>query len=728
MLSSPDLSFSRTLPSNVFDQLGELLQQMAQQAVGKAVLVLTEAVLTAISIPQEWQTQRFTVVVSEQFSALLVGSPEEEGSEGVRERGSEGAGEQGSEGVRERGSEGGEEQGKQTFDSAFSNAAYYNGNSNGQLHAPHSKSSLPITLARQSEPELAKNSSALNVELTFDPEAIASFVLNLRDLFERDSHIYQKLEQYRQIPVPNDATLQSQFSLLLLKYFLPQANDEVVQSSSPSYPHVSVCQPVEQALNKQIAQERLLNQVTSQIRKSLELPVIMATAVAQVREFLELDRLVVYKFEESRVKTQHSTTSAFPSPHLSISTPFDVHNFPSPHLSISTPFQTNQQELPDKGSCIVYEVRADDNIPSVLNYKENYCFAQIPRCWEKYRQGFTLAVDDVEKSYALEECLLDLLRKAKVRAKLASPIMYEDKLWGLLIAHQCNTPRQWSESEKNLLSSVAEQLAIAIHQAELMRSLTQEKQTLEQRVVERTMALHDALEAAEAASRLRSEFLATISHELLTPLTYVIGMSSTLLRWSFGELSQRQRDYIQTIHDSGEHLQDMINDILDLSQIEAGKAVLNITEFSLINIAQSTVNALKEKATSQRVNLNLDVQLNPQQDIFTADVRRVRQIIWNLLTNAIKFTPEGGNVTLRLWVEDETAVFQVEDTGIGIPEEQLSLLFEKFQQLDTPYRRRYGGTGLGLALTKQLVELHRGRIEVESTVGAGSVFTVWIPA
>jgi signal transduction histidine kinase len=715
MPSSRDLSFSRTLPSNVFDQLGELLQQMAQQAVGKVALVLTEAVLTPIDLPQEWQTQRFIMVVSEQFSALLMGSPE------------------------------------------------------GRWGDEADKGDEGVVKATS----LSSQGFVLNIRLTFDPQAIASFVLNLRDLFERDSHTYQKLEQYRQIPAPNDGTLQSQFSLLLLKYFLPQANDEVVESSPPAYPHVSVCQPVEQALNKQIAQERLLNQVTSQIRKSMGLPVIMATAVAQVREFLELDRLVVYKFEESTLKTQHSTTSAFPSPQFSISTPFHLHNFPSgyafgtsstnasrlnrgnppsgsqsptagnppaglshrtaldspsPHLCISTPFQTHQQELPDKGGCIVYEVRADDDIPSVLNYKEKNCFAQIPQCWEKYRQGFTLAVDDVEKTYALEECLLDFLRKAKVRAKLASPIVYEEKPWGLLIAHQCNTPRHWSESEKNLLSSVAEQLAIAIHQAELMRSLTQEKQTLEQRVVERTMALHDALEAAEAASRLRSEFLATISHELLTPLTYVIGMSSTLLRWSFGELSQRQRDYLQTIHDSGEHLQDMINDILDLSQIEAGKAVLNITEFSLVNIAQSTVNALKEKATSQRINLNVDVQLNPQQDIFTADVRRVQQIVWNLLTNAIKFTPEGGNVTLRLWVENETAVFQVEDTGIGIPEEQLSLLFEKFQQLETPYRRRYGGTGLGLALTKQLVELHRGRIEVESTVGAGSVFTVWIPA
>ncbi|MCX7597231.1 MAG: ATP-binding protein, partial [Fischerella sp.] len=140
-----------------------------------------------------------------------------------------------------------------------------------------------------------------------------------------------------------------------------------------------------------------------------------------------------------------------------------------------------------------------------------------------------------------------------------------------------------------------------------------------------------------------------------------------------------------------------------------------------------TVTSLLEKATNQQVNLKLDLLIDQQRDRFSADVRRVEQILWNLLTNAIKFTPEGGNVTLRLWVEDDTAVFQVEDTGIGIPSEQLPLLFEKFHQLDTPYRRRYEGTGLGLALTKQLVELHRGRIEVESTVGVGSVFTVWLP-
>ncbi len=651
MLSSPDLSFSRTLPIVVFNQLGELLEQMAQ-TVGSAALVLTEAVLMRIYIPVEWQRQRFTLVVSENFSALLVGNFEQE-----------------------QGSRGAEEQGIYSA----------------------------------------------NAQLTFNLEAIAYFVSQLRDLFECDSSTHQNLERYHQIIRPNDATLQSQFTLLLLEYLLTQPNQEIIAPPSSTAPAVYICQPVEDALKKQISQEQLLNQVTTQIRKSLDLPVIMATAITQVREFLELDRLVIYKFEGSKAKTQQyegEPSEIYFSIH-------DINGKDSHSLSVN--HQPLLEDCQNYGGYIIYEARATDGIASVLNYTEKNCFIRTSKCWEKYCQGFTLAVDDIEKTYVLEECLLNFLRESQVRAKLAAPIIFEDKLWGLLIAHKCDRPHQWAESEKNLLNAIAEQLAIAIHQAELMQTLTQEKQTLEQRVIERTMALRDALLAAEAANRLKSEFLATISHELLTPLTYVIGMSSTLLRWPLGELSQRQRGYLQTIHDSGEHLLEMINDILDLSQIEAGKTALNISEFSLVNVAENAVESLRKKATSEQINLKLDLQIDPRRDRFTADAKRVEQILWNLLTNGIKFTPESGSVTLRLWVEDDTAIFQVEDTGIGIPEEQLPLLFEKFQQLDTPYRRHYEGTGLGLALTKQLVELHRGRIEVESTVSIGSIFTVWIP-
>ncbi|WP_414569652.1 ATP-binding protein [Nostoc sp. CCY 9925] len=694
MLSSPDLSFSRTLPIVVFNQLGELLEQMAQ-TVGSPALVMTEAMLASIRIPVEWDKQRFTVVLSEQFSALLLGNLE--------------------------------------ADVALASGRV--GDRGEQLPAQNS--------------ELSTGHSGINATLTFNSEAIASFILQLRDLFECNSNTYQNLERYGQVIRANDSKLQSKFTLLLLEYFLTQPSQEIIPPPSAIGPAVYICQPVEDALKKQVSQEQLLNQVTTQIRKSMDLPVIMATAITQVREFLELDRLVIYKFQGSKVKTQQyqldsidfngtalTTTQGILAssikPEISIrgrqGLGFSSDNDNGiPSTSVSVNSQSLAEEYQKYRGYIVYEARGKDNIISVLNYRERNCFFPTSRCWEKYRQGFTLAVDDVEKTYALEECLLNFLRECKVRAKLAAPIIFEEKLWGLLIAHQCDNPRQWTDSEKNLLSSIAEQLAIAIHQAELMQTLTQEKQRLEERVIERTRALRDALLAAEAASRLRSEFLATISHELLTPLTYVIGMSSTLLRWPLGELSQRQRDYLQTIHDSGEHLLEMINDILDLSQIEAGKAALNISEFSLVNVAQRTIESLEQKATSQQVNLKLDLQIDPQRDRFIADSERVEQILWNLLTNAIKFTPENGSVTLRLWVEDDTAIFQVEDTGIGIPEEQLPLLFEKFQQLDTPYRRRYEGTGLGLALTKQLVELHRGRIEVESTVSVGSIFSVWIP-
>ncbi|BAY16317.1 two-component sensor histidine kinase [Anabaenopsis circularis NIES-21] len=651
MLSSPDLSFSQNLPLVVFNQLGELLQQMAQ-SVENSVLVLTEAVLARIIISEEWQGQRFTLVVSDQFSALLLGTCEQ---------GSRGAGEA-------------EEQGNRGAGGEFITQ-----------HSPLSTSYAPISTS-----------------LTFSSEAIASFVGKLKDLFASDSDTRHNLEFYSQIVRPNDATLQSQFTLLLLEYLLPHKNQAVTEALSANQGE-NFCQAIEIALQKQISQEKLLNQVTTQIRKSLDLPVIMATAIAQVRDFLKLDRLVIYKFEGSRVNTQNLT------------------------LNQQNHSQPSIQDWYKYGGCIVYEAKATDAISSVLDYSETNCFTRNSACWDKYRQGFTLVVEDVEKTYALEECLLNFLRTNHVRAKLVAPIIFEEKLWGLLIAHQCESPRQWNENERNLLTSIAEQLAIAIHQSELMRSLTQEKQTLEQRVLERTMALRDALLAAEAASRLRNEFLATISHELLTPLTYVIGMSSTLLRWPIGELSQRQRDYLQTIHDSGEHLLEMINDILDLSQIEAGKTALNINEFSLAQMAENAIAILRDKATNEQVNLKLDLQIDPKRDRFSADAERIEQILWNLLTNAIKFTPEDGSVTLRIWVEDHTAVFQVEDTGIGIAEEQLPLMFEKFQQLDTPYRRRYEGTGLGLALTKQLVELHRGRIEVESTVGIGSIFTVWIP-
>lgn len=668
MSSSQDLSFHRTLPSTTFEQLGQILQQMAQVLKTDA-LVLTEAVLLIIPTAPE-QLKQFTVIVSQGFSALLVGTPivAAEG-EGALEQVSSWAGGQVGKGALEAGGAG------------------------GVLEEHYSFNTIHSTLSTR---------HLVNVKLTFDTEEIRHFLQHLSDLLEQNPQAQAHLSKYCQIIQPNDATLQSRFTLLLLSILVPEPN--LARETATLYPHVSVCQPVEDALRQQVAHERLLNQVTTQIRQSLELPVIISTIVEQVREFLQVERLMIYQFEETLDKSQNSGDK---------------------NKEESHPMRLIPHSAQHRG-CIIYEARANDSIPSVLNYKEEIYLLTDFEYWEKYRQGFTLAVADVEKVYVLSPCLLNFLRAIQVRAKFVAPVVFQEEIWGLLIAHQSTEPRLWLDSEKNLLRQIAEQLAIAIYQAELMRSLKLEKQSLEQRVIERTQDLHDALIAAQAASRAKIEFLAAMSHELRTPLTSVIGMSATLLRWPLGELNQRQRQYIQFIYDSGERLLALINDILDLSQLEAGKAVLNISEFFLTSLAESSSRTFSAKAKQQAIELSLDLKIDPAFR-FQADPQRVGQILWNLLSNAIKFTPEGGHVILRIWSENSVVVLQVEDTGIGISEEHLPQLFEKFQQLETSYHRRYDGTGLGLALTKQLVELHQGRIEVESIVGIGSIFTVWLP-
>jgi two-component system, sensor histidine kinase and response regulator len=705
MLISPDLSFSRILPTGVFNKLGKLLEETTQAVEGGSLL-MTEAVLDRVPISCEWQMQRFTLVVSQGFSALLFGKVTEMGKGGLL--------------LSEE---------KLDWTYGFVSSVENGESESVSLFLPCGK----LKLRRSSSQRVAfHRNRALNASLTFDLNAIASFLLELRNLFPSNSQTYRDLEYYSQTLLPNNSKLQEKFTLLLLESLIDQSQETsqetIVNQSSLSNFRDCACQQVEESLRKQIAQERLLNRVTTQIRNSLDLSVIMKTAISQVRDFLELDRLVVYKFEDHKFEDYQLKESQVKNQNILISSDRNYSSFPNSSIFGSSQIsETRQTDFVESTGCIIYEVRKNETVPSVLNYREKNCFSSTTKFWEKYYQGFILAVNDVEKTYALETCLLKFLQDTQVRAKLVAPIILENKLWGLLIAHQCHATRNWNQSESNLMTAVAEQLAIAIHQAELIQSLAQENKYLEQRVAERTIALHDALEAAKSASRIRNEFLAIINHELKTPLTYVIGMSSTLLRWSFGELTQRQRDYLQTIHDSGEHLLELIDDILDLSQLEAGKAVLDITEFSLQEVAETAIKELQGKANSQKVELSLDLQLHQRRDRFAADVRRVRQILGNLLSNGIKFTPENGSVILRLWWEKGTAVFQVEDTGIGISEEQLPQLFEKFHQLHTPYNRRYEGTGLGLALTKQLVDMHRGRIEVESTVGIGSVFTVSIP-
>ncbi|MCX5845760.1 MAG: ATP-binding protein [Deltaproteobacteria bacterium] len=255
-----------------------------------------------------------------------------------------------------------------------------------------------------------------------------------------------------------------------------------------------------------------------------------------------------------------------------------------------------------------------------------------------------------------------------------------------------------------------------------------EKMKLQRELAERTRD-------AETANRSKSDFLANMSHELRTPLNAIIGFSEVLEDGLYGDLNDRQKTYVRHIYTSGKHLLSLINDILDLSKVEAGKMEFEVSRFPIRAVLDSSVVMLKEKAMKHGIALSVEVE--PEADIHVdVDERKIKQIVFNLLSNAVKFTPDGGRVTLRVRMaavengSEEQRMLEVciEDTGIGIKEEDLPRLFGEFTQLhQSVLTKEHEGTGLGLALTKRLVELHHGSIRVESEYGKGSRFYFTLP-
>jgi signal transduction histidine kinase len=229
----------------------------------------------------------------------------------------------------------------------------------------------------------------------------------------------------------------------------------------------------------------------------------------------------------------------------------------------------------------------------------------------------------------------------------------------------------------------------------------------------------------EAASRHKSEFLANMSHELRTPLNAIIGFSQVLRERMFGDVNAKQEEYLDDILSSGNHLLSLINDVLDLSKVEAGQVELEIAPFSLREALERGVVMVRERATKEGVQVELASV--DGVDIVTGDERRIRQVIFNLLSNAVKFTPAGGSVGVRAArVAGEVRV-SVADMGPGLAVEDHERIFEEFQQTEAGIEQREG-TGLGLALSKRLVELHGGRIWVDSQLGKGSTFVFTLPA
>jgi signal transduction histidine kinase len=291
------------------------------------------------------------------------------------------------------------------------------------------------------------------------------------------------------------------------------------------------------------------------------------------------------------------------------------------------------------------------------------------------------------------------------RGALAVPMWRDRQIAGVIFVGRA-APGLFGNSHVELLKTFADQAVIAIENVRLFKELEAANREL------------------AAASQHKSEFLANMSHELRTPLNAIIGFSEVLSERMFGELNEKQEEYSKDIHASGQHLLALINDILDLSKIEAGRMELELTDFDLPTALDNALMLVRERA--QRRSLTLDKDLDAGVGQIQGDERKIRQVVLNLLSNAIKFTPEGGRIELAAVPKDGLVEVSVRDTGVGIAPEDQEAVFEEFRQVGTADKKAEG-TGLGLTLCRKFTELHGGKIWVKSQLGAGSTFTFTIP-
>ncbi len=310
-----------------------------------------------------------------------------------------------------------------------------------------------------------------------------------------------------------------------------------------------------------------------------------------------------------------------------------------------------------------------------------------------------------DRQYAIPR-IRSILARLGYRSVLAVPLLFEQRIMGGLTVWRQESGA-FAPEVVNLLQTFATQSVLAIQNARLFREI------------------EDKSRQIEAANRHKSEFLANMSHELRTPLNAIIGFSEVLVERMFGELNEKQAEYQEDILSSGRHLLSLINEILDLSKVEAGRMELELTRFDLPSAVENARTFVRERAT--RHGVTLDLAVDERLGEFVGDERKIKQILLNLLSNAVKFTPEGGRIEIKARMADGSVEIAVSDTGIGIAPEDQATIFEEFRQVGADYSQKREGTGLGLTLAKKFVEMHGGKIWVQSDLGQGATFTFTLP-
>ena len=416
----------------------------------------------------------------------------------------------------------------------------------------------------------------------------------------------------------------------------------------------------------------IFSNIAVKIHQSLDMDEILQTTVREVRNFLSTDRVLIYRFNSDW-----------------------------------------------SGDVVVESVAENWSSTLGLNIIDT-CFMQ--GMWQEYQNGKYVAIDDIYNSH-LSPCHRSLLEGLEVRSNLVVPIIENEKLWGLLIAHHCSEKRHWKKIELELLIQLATQLSIALYQAHLLNQETSQRKLLAQQNTELELARREA----ETATIMKSTFLATMSHEIRTPMNAVLGMTGLLMDTN---LNPEQLDFVSTIRFSGETLLSIINEILDFSKLESQEMELEILNFNLLNCIEDCTDLLANSAHNQGIDLYSWIDVNLPHEL-RGDVTRLKQVIINLINNAIKFTSQGEVIiqaSLIAEYSDQVLIrISIRDTGIGIPETKISKLFTPFTQVDASTTRKYGGTGLGLAISKQLVDLMGGEIGVISEESKGSEFWFEVP-